>query len=334
MHKQLPTWQLIQQSLQSNVAVVLLYVLESKGSSPGRQGFMMAVNANAHMSGSLGGGIMEHKFVEMAKARLQQQEEAASVHLQVHDKTVAKNQSGMICSGEQTIFLYPVRIEELGAVSDIVSVLQQNRNASVTLTPGGISFSNDIPEENYRLSIKSGDDFIFTEKIGYKNKLYIIGGGHCSLALSQLMSHMDFHITLFDHREALHTMEQNHFVQEKIVLNGFAALSTHIPSSPNSFIVVMTVGYRTDADTLKALAGKTFAYLGVLGSKSKIEKMFAQLVSEGIEESWLKTIYAPIGLPIKSQTPEEIAVSIAGEIIGVKNIGMEPKKNVAQLPGF
>ena len=322
MHKQLPIWQLIQQSLQNNIAVILLYVLESKGSSPGRQGFMMAVNANANMSGSLGGGIMEHKFVEMAKAKMQQEGETASIHLQVHDKSVAKNQSGMICSGEQTIFLYPVKKDELPAVSNIVSVLQENKNASLILSPGGISFNNDIPVKNYLFQKRGEDDFIFIEKTGYKNKLIIIGGGHCALALSQLMSSMDFHITLFDHREALHTMEQNHFVQEKTILHDIAQLNTLISSSANTFVVVMTVGYRTDADTLKALAGKTFAYLGVLGSKSKIDKMFTQLAAEGIDERWLNTLYAPIGLPIKSQTPEEIAVSIAGEMIRAKNAAM------------
>lgn len=72
MHKQLPTWQLIQYSLQQKIEVMLLYVLESKGSSPGRQGFMMTVNANGEISGSLGGGIMEHKFVELAKSKLKQ----------------------------------------------------------------------------------------------------------------------------------------------------------------------------------------------------------------------------------------------------------------------
>ena len=70
MNKQLSTWKLIVQSLQQNIAVMLLYVLESKGSSPGRQGFFMAVHTKEEMEGSIGGGIMEHKFVEMAKERL------------------------------------------------------------------------------------------------------------------------------------------------------------------------------------------------------------------------------------------------------------------------
>lgn len=322
MHKQLPTWQLIHHSLQHNIAVMLLYVLESKGSSPGRQGFMMAVNAKGAMSGSLGGGIMEHKFVEMAKANLLQDTDVSSLHQQVHDKSAAKNQSGMICSGEQTIFLHAVKKDETAVVDNIISVLQQNKNASLLITPAGIDFDNTIPAVNYAFEKISDHEFSFKEKLGFKNKLLIIGGGHCSLALSQLMSNMDFYIHVFDHREALHTMEQNHFVQEKAILRDFAALNSLVSPSPNSFLVVMTVGYRTDGDVLKALEGKSFAYLGVLGSKSKIDKLFAQLAAEGMDTTWLDSIYAPIGLPVKSQTPEEIAVSIAAEIIAVKNRGL------------
>ena len=298
---------------------MLLYVLQSKGSSPGRQGFIMAVNTMGEMSGSLGGGIMEHKFVEMAKTKLLQQADEISVHHQIHDKTVAKNQSGMICSGEQTIFLYTVKKEEQEIIRQIISTLQQNKNATLILTPAGINVSNDIPERNYHLQIIQDDDFIFTEKIGYKNTLYIVGGGHCALALSKLMNGMDFYIHLFDHREELNTMAQNNFVHEKRVLEDFSELTLLVPSSANSFVVVMTFGYRTDADALKALAGKDFTYLGVLGSKNKMRKMFEQLIEDGINKEWLQRAHAPIGIQIKSQTPEEIAVSIAAEIIKVKN---------------
>ena len=82
MQKQLQVWKLIDNSLNSNIPVMLLYVLESSGSSPGRQGFFMAVNANSEMEGSIGGGIMEHKFVELAKERLQEKRHK-------HKKTVS-----------------------------------------------------------------------------------------------------------------------------------------------------------------------------------------------------------------------------------------------------
>jgi len=319
MHKQLPTWQLIHQSLQNDIAVMLLYVLKSKGSSPGRQGFMMAVNAEGAMNGSLGGGIMEHKFVELAKSRLQEAATEISIHQQVHDKAAAKNQSGMICSGEQTIFLYTVKKEEATAIHNIITCLLANSNATLQLSPQGIVFNTAIPGKNYTLQLKEGDDFLFTEKIGYKNILYIIGGGHCSLALSQLMSTMDFYTCIFDDRHELNTMIENHFVHEKHLLVDYTALSALIPSGANSYVVIMTVGYRTDEIALKALLGKDFYYLGMLGSKNKIKKLFEQLTAEGIDKKWLDKIHAPVGLHIKSQTPEEIAVSIAAEIIHVKN---------------
>ena len=100
---------------------MLLYVLESKGSSPGRQGFSMVVNAKGEMEGSIGGGIMEHKFLEIVKERLKKQgSKEQELKKQIHDKSAANNQSGMICSGEQTIFLYPVREKDLNTVQKII----------------------------------------------------------------------------------------------------------------------------------------------------------------------------------------------------------------------
>lgn len=319
MHKQLSTWQLIQNSLQQKVEVMLLYVLESLGSSPGRQGFFMAVNDSGEISGSLGGGIMEHKFVERARTKIKRSAKEISIHHQVHDKQAGKNQSGMICSGEQTIFLYTVRERDAAAISSLIQSLQQNKSGTLQLSQDGICFFEDIPVADFYLDVKAGDSFIYREKSGYKNHLYIIGGGHCALALSQLMSGMDFYIRLFDERRGLNTMEQNRFAQEIKLVDDYAVLPGLIPSGKNIYVVIMTVGYRTDEVALRALLGKDFKYFGILGSKFKIGKMFKKLIAGGISKEILDRIHAPIGLPIKSQTTEEIAVSIAAEIIEVKN---------------
>lgn len=318
MQKKLLTWQFIYNNLQHHVEVILLYVLESKGSSPGRQGFFMAVNEQGEMSGSIGGGMMEHKFVELAKTKLQQDIKEQSVHHQFHDKVAAKNQSGMICSGEQTIFIYTLQHKDEGHIADIINALQKNGYGKLQLTQEGISFSITAAV-NYFYEIKGSASFLFEEKIGYHNHLYIIGGGHCSLVFSRLMSTMDFYIHLFDEREGLNTMTENIFVHEKIVVNGYETLAELIPSGKNNYIVIMTFGYRTDETALKALINKEVAYLGLLGSKKKVEKMFTDLLQEGISQEKLSKIHAPIGMPVKSQTPEEIAVSIAAEIIKIKN---------------
>lgn len=320
MQKTLQIWYFINESLKQKDSVMLLYVLESKGSSPGRQGFFMAVNAHDKMEGSIGGGIMEHKFVEMAKERLKQQgNKEQELRRQVHNKSAANNQSGMICSGEQTILLYPVQEKDLSTVQKIIQSLEENKNGTLILSPDGIQFADAIQENDFEFSFQSEEEWLYKEKIGYKNKLFIIGGGHCSLAFSKLMRTMDFYVQVYDDRENLKTMLENDATHEKHFIKDYSALIDKIPSGPNHYVVIMTFGYRTDDIALKALLNKEFKYIGVLGSKNKMEKLFDDYRREGISESVLKQIHTPIGLDIKSQTPEEIAVSIAAEIIKVKN---------------
>lgn len=319
MIKQLQVWKLIAHSLQNNIPVMLLYVLESKGSSPGRQGFCMAVNANGKMQGSIGGGIMEYKFVEMAREKLQITNYKFQIKKQVHDKSAAKNQSGMICSGEQTILNYQVQKNDKETIDAIILCLEENRNGTLTLSPNKIQFSESSPSTDFLFEMRSGEDWLYKEKTGYKNHLYIIGGGHCALALSKIMSMMEFYIYLFDDRKNLNTMEQNVFVQEKKLVNSYEQLKNIIPPGKNNYVVMMTFGYRSDSVALKALLGKEFRYLGLLGSENKIKKMFSDLRAEGICNEMLKKIHSPAGISIKSQTPEEIAISIAAEMIAVKN---------------
>lgn len=298
---------------------MLLYVLESKGSSPGRQGFFMSVNAEGDMQGSIGGGIMEHKFVEMAKEKLQASGHRSQVRKQVHDKSAAKDRSGMICSGEQTILIYQVRSSDQSTIQHIIASLSRTKNGSLTLSSKGIEFSDAVPSADFYFEMRSEEEWTYSEKTGYKNHLYIIGGGHCSLAFSKIMSMMGFYIHLFDEREGLNTMEQNEFVNEKTVVRTYGDLSHLIPSGDHHYVVIMTFGYRTDDMALRALLGKEFKYLGLLGSKKKIEEMFYALKNEGVGEEILKRIHSPVGIAIKSQTPEEIAISIAAEIIALKN---------------
>jgi len=319
MNKPLSTWQFLLEHLQQNIPVMLLYVLESKGSSPGRQGFFMAVAQNGEMKGSIGGGVMEHKFAELAKEKLSASSGEISVRRQIHDKSATKNQSGMICSGEQTILLYSLRQGDIGCIGSIILCLQQNKNGKLILSPAGINFENQVPERDFNYSFNSEFDWLYNEKLGYKNHLFIIGGGHCSLSFSKIMSDMDFYICVYDNRKELNTLEQNDFVHEKIIVDDYSALTSLIPSGNNHYIIVMTFGYRTDDTAVRALLGKEFAFFGLLGSSAKISKMFAGYRNEGIEEQLLQRIYAPVGLLIHSQTPEEIAVSIAAQIIQVKN---------------
>ncbi len=319
MRKQRAVWRLISNSLQRQIPVMLLYVLQSSGSSPGRQGFLMAVNILGEMKGSIGGGIMEHKFVEMAKEKLNQQTQIIDLKQQFHDKKAAKNQSGMICSGEQTLLLYPIKKTDAVFIGQILECLNANQNGLLRLSPQGLEFEKYVPNDNFFFNIENENEWIYKEKLGYKNHLFIIGGGHCSLALSKLMNGLDFYIEVFDDRSELNTLNENEFAHQKTIVKSYSELSDLIQSGKSNYVVIMTFGYRTDDLALKALLDKNLKYLGILGSQTKIKEMFDSYVEAGIPVERLDQIHSPIGIQIKSQTPEEIAVSIAAEIIQVKN---------------
>ena len=311
-------WHFILKHLNNSQPVILLCVLESHGSSPGRQGFKMAVTSD-EIFGSIGGGIMEYKFVEMAKEKLLSNSKDTLIRKQIHSKSSKINQSGMICSGEQTIALFQLSIDHSNPIKKLINCIENNRYGLLKISNKDFSFSeNDSESVNY-FQMNSEEDWQYSETIGYKNHLYIIGGGHCALALSKIMSQMDFNIHFYDDRKDLNTFIQNTFVKEKKVISDYSVLKDLIPSGNNIFVVIMTFGYRTDDIALRSLIDKDFKYLGVLGSQSKMEKLFEEWRRDNLSEEKLNKLFAPIGVPIHSQTPEEIAVSIAAEIISLKN---------------
>jgi xanthine dehydrogenase accessory factor len=320
MIKELALWQFIANQLKINEKVMLLVVVNSTGSSPGRQGFKMAINTEGGLCGSIGGGIMEIKLVELAKDFLQKEDNVAFLKKQIHHKNAPHDQSGMICSGEQTILFYTLLKKDLPMVEQIVQSLEKSLPMILKLTPQYFQvFENQTLIHLFYFVSIDETHFVFTENLGFKNELYIIGGGHCALSLSELISKMDFYIHLFDDRSDLNTLEKNKFVHEKHLVD-YSEIGNHIPSGNNVYVVVMTVGYRTDALVLRQLLDKKVRYLGVLGSEAKMKTLLQDLENQGFSIDILRGIHTPIGLKINSQTPEEIAVSIAAEIIQVKNL--------------
>ena len=149
-------------------------------------------------------------------------------------------------------------------------------------------------------------------------KVYIIGGGHIGLALSEVLSRMDFEIHILDHRENLNTMVANNFVTTKQTVE-FEEIEKYIPEGGNSYVVIMSFGYRTDDVIIRQLISKNFKYVGLLGSKEKIATLFQNMISDGFDKDRIAKVYAPIGIDIKSETTQEIAISVAAQLIRVKN---------------
>lgn len=299
---------------------MLLVVAESSGSSPGRQGFKMIVAEN-DLRGSIGGGVMETRLVEQAKFEIRNSKfkNNASIVEQVHQKN-SPNPSGMICSGRQTVIFRKLDFQDLPTINEIIHALKHFQSKSLRITKD--RFQIEEPEQNafdFAFENQNENEFVYSEKLGLKYKLFIVGGGHCALALSELMARMDFYVSVFDDRRDLNTLAANCFAHEKTIVESYAGIGDFIPSGANVYVVVMTIGYQSDEIVIKNLIDRDFKYFGVLGSRAKMATLLRDLKTQGFAAEKLNRIRTPIGIEINSRTPEEIAVSIAAEIIRVKN---------------
>ncbi len=292
----------VQQILQQEKRLILMVVIANEGSSPGRKGFKMLVSKQ-QMYGTIGGGIMEHKLVEYAESLIDKPTFEPFIKHQIHDKSAPKDQSGMICSGQQTIAFYDIDSSYFSLTEEILS------DEIIT-----IHYSN----HGIKTTEPTTSEWLYTETNSLVQKAYIIGGGHVGLALSEILSKLDFEIHLLDHRQNLNTMLSNNFVQSKEVVD-FETIENHIPEGDNIYVIIMSFGYRTDDVIIRRLLGKNFKYIGMLGSSAKIDTLFKNLEADGFDKVQIAKIHAPIGIDIKSETTYEIAISVAAQLIKVKN---------------
>jgi xanthine dehydrogenase accessory factor len=284
--------------------MVLMVVIANEGSSSGRKGFKMGVT-KSQMFGTIGGGIMEHKLVELAQSLLLKPSFAPFIKHQIHNKTAPFDQSGMICSGSQTIAFYDISVNFLPIINQIL------KQDAVFIIYSNLGIS--IKKENTATL-----EWSFEEKNALVQKVYIIGGGHVGLALSEVLSRMDFEIHILDHRENLNTMLSNTFAHYKTTV-AFETIEKYIPEGDAIYVVIMSFGYRTDDIIIRRLLHKNFRYIGMLGSKEKIATLYKNLIADGYNASDLTKLHAPIGIDIKSETTQEIAISVAAQLIEVKN---------------
>jgi xanthine dehydrogenase accessory factor len=132
---------------------------------------------------------------------------------------------------------------------------------------------------------------------------------------------LDFDVWVVDDRAEYLTEERFPRAKRRIAGQIGDVLPT-LAITPNTYCLIVTRGHNHDEEALFHLVTRGARYLGMIGSKRKIKLIFDDLVGEGIAPELLRTVYAPVGLDIGSQTVPEIAVSIAAELIAHRNLGI------------
>lgn len=150
--------------------------------------------------------------------------------------------------------------------------------------------------------------------------LFICGGGHVAKALADLAAHLNFRIKVMDDRPEFASQERFPMA-EQVICDSFDHLCEYM--EPNAIYVVVSRGHQDDYNCVKQILGFTYSYLGMIGSKKKVNKTFERLEfalrEQGMDINLINTIHAPIGLSIGAVSPGEIAISILAEIIQEKN---------------
>jgi xanthine dehydrogenase accessory factor len=317
--KELELWTFVKSKLEKNIPVMLLTVADSFKSSPGRAGFKLALAKDESLIGTIGGGIMEHDMLVLAGENFNEDGEKTFLKILHHNPKSPKDKSGLICGGTQAIIFSKILPEHKSKIEKQLQNTKDRKKSLMILSSAGLDFDNTRWNENrHSFFYKSDEDWRYEENSGEPDTVYIIGGGHVGLAVSRVMATLDFYVITFDKRKDVFTMKNNTYAHKKIITE-YEKTGDYVEEGDNSYVVVVTSEFSTDKAAIKSVINKKVKYLGLMGSASKIHKIFSELENEGIDPKLLEKIHTPIGLEINAESPEEIGISIAAEIIDIKH---------------
>ncbi len=325
---------------------VLATILEKTGSAPRSEGAKMLIKRNLSIEGTIGGGLVEAMVIKAA-ARVHQDHQFRIEDFILSNKDAAS--LGMVCGGDVKILLEYIDWADLktnGFFNEIFD-LYENKIDFVVITKIPKDYENErlekwactetgfygteseeilslvkeIKENFYQLKYKDAylqNNRYFVEPYFKTENVCILGGGHIGKVLAELCKSLGFYVTVIDDREEFANAKRFVTVDEVKVVPGFENITDAVKISQHSFVIIVTRGHSYDKEVLAQMLQTDAKYIGMIGSTNKRNHVYQCLLEEGFTFRDLDRVYSPIGLPIHADTPEEIAVSIAAEMIQVR----------------
>lgn len=165
---------------------------------------------------------------------------------------------------------------------------------------------------------------IYIEPITPPPKVFVFGGGHISLFVSKISNLVGFEVVVADDRPQFANRER--FPEaEEVIAEEFPLVFSKLKVNRSSYLVIVTRGHAYDQEVLEWALGQEVKYIGMIGSRKKIQTVYNALKEKGVRADQLERVHAPIGLDIGALTPEEIAVSIVAQMIQVRRQKKEEK---------
>lgn len=313
-------WEFVSTKLKLGLRVALLFVTESIGSSPGRQGHQMAVSEDATLFGTIGGGAMEYKQVEACKKLLRSETKDCIWQQLIHDKSDKSKWSGLSCSGEQTVLTFFLDRTYVDRVQQILVACLDEQRYYLVWRADNSWFLEKVTASASKFEYRYTDPNTWTYRyiLNFQERVYLLGAGHVGLALCRQLTLLNFEVILIDNRAELPTEEYDQFISKKIIIS-YKKVATIVDSTKHDYIVIMSFSSALDTLILSQLIDKEARYIGMMASKVKVERIRKILLDKGHTKAAFERVHTPIGLPIKCKSPSEIAVSVAAQMIDVRN---------------
>lgn len=310
-------WQQALSELEAGRVVYVSFVVAQKKGTPGTTAARMLLTQDGQQQGTIGGGIMESELLKKAQRTLAKGERMLpSLRRLRHRRDAEAAASGLICGGEQTnleMILCPAT--DLVAVQEIVVAIREESSAYLEISSEGLRLVDCVEPMDTRAELKN-EAKDWRVRIGFRSvrRIAIYGGGHCGEALAELMHRLDYDVTIIDSREAVLSQAKLPGAVHKLV-SPFEGAAAKVSFPERTIAVVMTYSMPTDVEALCGILSAGFAQAGLMGSPVKIAFIREQLKIKGFSDLQIDLVRAPIGLKFDSDTPAEIAVSIAAQIL-------------------
>ena len=334
--------------LENEEQLVMATVIRTKGSTPQKPGAKLLVRSDGSGVGTLGGGCVEGDIWYAASQLMRRGGDAQYREYELNEDLAA--QDGLVCGGTMFFLIDPVyqpdqyldyakeidSAYEGGPSVALASLIKSapgknlpvgaklfiREDGSTHGSLGDSDLDRDAVKRAHGLMAMGRNEYAiaedgseyFIEAYTTPPQLVICGGGHVSFALAAHAKPLGFRLFITDDREEFANYERFPNADIIVAKKPEDALD-ELPINANTFIVVATRGHRFDNVALAAAAATRARYVGLMGSKRKTILIYEDLVRMGLDEQRLRDIRSPIGLDIRARTPEEIAVSIMGEIL-------------------
>lgn len=341
-------YEAIEKYLSEGRGGVLGTIIKRVGATPQGAGAKVFIGDDNRLYGTVGGGCVEAEASKEARW-LMGSNDTKVIHYAMTGTEVAEE--GMICGGSTDIFLEPVTLQHRDVYAAIRSCMETGKRARIVTGIGTGRFVKTLISEEGKqwgdpldpAQSDSGPEAFperrtFTaggflvELLNPRPRLFVYGAGHISQFISRIAAMIDFDVAVIDDRVSFANKER--FPEAETVLAGFFdEVLSDLDRTPGDYHVIVTRGHKNDAEVLEWVLKGPAAYVGMIGSRRKTRIVYDHLTSRGVDPKLFQDVHAPIGLDIDAETPQEIAVSIAAELVKVRAARRKESKRRADGGG-